>query len=105
MNYQNIKAKNANIIDINNNLDIPVNAIDRKKNKNDFYRYLLMQNNQNIHQDFKINNDILIPRSILKKGEKKNRNPREEHYQSSDEALLHGTHLNRNNPLLSPKFN
>lgn len=48
----------------------------RKKNKNDFYRFLLQQNlsaemlqNPQLMSalNSKINNDILIPRSILKK--------------------------------------
>lgn len=51
----------------------------KKKNKNDFYRFLLQQNMQQYQGDMfeldsmgvpiKVNNDILIPRSILKKNE------------------------------------
>ena len=44
----------------------------RKKNKNDFYRFLLQQNfgseEDRVDQN-KCNNDILIPRSILKRNE------------------------------------
>ena len=35
----------ANIVDINNATEIPMNILDKKKNKNDFYRFLLHQNN------------------------------------------------------------
>jgi hypothetical protein len=48
---------------------------ERKKNKNDFYRFLLQQNfstegsDTNSFLNPKVYNDILIPRSILKKGE------------------------------------
>jgi hypothetical protein len=37
-----------------------------RKNKNDFYRYLLSKNLDNLDA-VKINNDLLIPRSILKR--------------------------------------
>lgn len=37
-----------------------------KKNKNDFYRFLLNANSEQ-GENYKINNDVLIPRSILKK--------------------------------------
>ena len=54
--------------------------------------------------DFKINNDILIPRSILKKCDRRVfKNLFEEQF-APDEAI-YGTHIKRNNPLLSPKFN
>lgn len=49
--------------------------MNKKKNKNDFYRFLLQQNINNISDIEnivnapKVNNDILIPRSILKKNE------------------------------------
>ncbi len=54
------------------------------------------------------NNDILIPRSILKKCEKKANN--RDHQQFSDDEeedsnALYGVKLKRTNPLLSPKFN
>jgi len=64
-----------NIVDINNTTLFP-GTTGRKKNKNDFYRFLLQQNlssemigNPSILQaiNSKVNNDILIPRSILKK--------------------------------------
>ena len=63
-----IKAQGAAIIDINKTTSIPLNA-DKRKNKNDFYRFLLDQNAQSASHA-KINNDILIPRSILKRVEK-----------------------------------
>ena len=59
----------AKVVDINKSTEIPANH-DKKKNKNDFYRFLLTQNNSINVQETKINNDILIPRSILKKGER-----------------------------------
>ena len=37
-----------------------------RKNKNDFYRFLLSKNHDNLNA-VKINNDVLIPRSILKR--------------------------------------
>jgi hypothetical protein len=37
-----------------------------KKNKNDFYRFLLQANYEQ-NQNPRVNNDVLIPRSILKK--------------------------------------
>lgn len=37
----------------------------KKQNKNDFYRFLLSQNTDD--DGFKANNDVLIPRSILKR--------------------------------------
>lgn len=63
------------IVDLNSAIEFPANQ-GRKKNKNDFYRFLLQQNlsaemlsNPSLMQalNTKINNDILIPRSILKK--------------------------------------
>lgn len=68
------KDKAANVIDMNINTQFPSN-LNRKKNKNDFYRFLLNQNlntesGVGFHNpDYKINNDILIPRSILKKND------------------------------------
>lgn len=60
--------KGASIVDINKSTSIPLNA-DKRKNKNDFYRFLLDQNSHSFGPA-KINNDILIPRSILKKIDK-----------------------------------
>ena len=54
-----------NIVDINRTTSIP-RADARKQNKNDFYRYLLSTSRMGI-EDGKVNNDVLIPRSILKK--------------------------------------
>lgn len=63
--------KGARVVDMNKTTQIPA-SLNKKKNKNDFYRFLLSQNNQ--RDSGKINNDILIPRSILKKcGEKARR--------------------------------
>lgn len=75
----------------------------RKKNKNDFYRFLLSQQHG---LNSKVHNDILIPRSILKQnGEQmtKRKNSFEE-FVPLDEMVM-GQQLHRNNPLLSPKFN
>lgn len=56
------------------------------------------------------NNDILIPRSILKRCEKRNRRKKDEALSETetlpvDEEELQGVKLKRTNPLLSPKFN
>ena len=63
------------VIDLNRLTTFPLN-VQRKKNKNDFYRFLLQQNFGNDGAEAeaavgagKVNNDILIPRSILKKNE------------------------------------
>lgn len=105
------------IVDINRLTELPMSAAEKRQNKNDFYRFLLMQNsNQQQTEETNLttigqraNNDILIPRSILKKCE---RNPRTRGDQtlSEDEdeetqAALYGVKLKRTNPLLSPKFN
>jgi hypothetical protein len=50
---------------INLEASIP-NLHNKKKNKNDFYRYLLSQN-FDMTETGKMNNDLLIPRSILKR--------------------------------------
>lgn len=70
--HRGINNKGASIVDINSITEIPLN-LEKKKNKNDFYRFLLTQNNQLYGFENKINNDILIPRSILKKGERLSR--------------------------------
>jgi len=44
----------------------PQPNIARKYNKNDFYRYLLSKNLDECNLN-KINNDLLIPRTILKR--------------------------------------
>jgi len=62
--------KEAKVVDMNQRTNFPLN-VQRKKNKNDFYRFLLQQNTavEGGSQEAKVNNDILIPRSILKKNE------------------------------------
>lgn len=68
--FVKLPPKEANIVDMNLQTSFPLN-VQRKKNKNDFYRFLLQQNNamENGEGEAKCNNDILIPRSILKKNE------------------------------------
>lgn len=72
--------KQAPVIDINMRTRIP-RDISHRKNKNDFFRFLLEQNYHaqftaddpsekrlaHIHGNYRMNNDVLIPRSILKK--------------------------------------
>jgi hypothetical protein len=58
------------IVDINQAIELPASQMDKRQNKNDFYRFLLMQNASN---ETRVNNDILIPRSILKRCDKKQR--------------------------------
>ena len=67
---RSMRNPKAAIVDINRDIKLPDLNL-RKKNKNDYYRFLLssnrgerMVNNNNID---KINNDVFIPRSILKK--------------------------------------
>ncbi len=65
------ETKMAKVLDLNKNTSFPLSH-QRKKNKNDFYRFLLQQNFGNEDEDeppSKMNNDILIPRSILKRNE------------------------------------
>ena len=57
--------RHAAIVDINRNASLP-NTKQSRKNKNDFYRFLLSTNRQGLI-DSKVNNDVFIPRSILKK--------------------------------------
>ena len=59
--------RKAAVIDINRTTSLPANQ-NRRKNKNDFYRFLLSTNRQG-GLDNKINNDVFIPRSILKKSD------------------------------------
>ena len=59
------KYRQANIVDMNMETRIPKQTA-LKKNKNDFYRFLL-QANYDQSDNHKINNDVFIPRSILKK--------------------------------------
>ncbi|CDW72773.1 UNKNOWN [Stylonychia lemnae] len=109
-----LRVKGANVVDINKSTEIPLNN-EKKKNKNDFYRFLLAQNNLYNGNEIKINNDILIPRSILKKGERRSREGRrsslnddeiDAYYSDYDQITgVQGRPLLRNNPLLSPKFN
>lgn len=54
----------AAICDINRSTSLPMNN-GQRKNKNDFYRFLLATNHNGA--EAKINNDVFIPRSILKK--------------------------------------
>ena len=57
--------RKAAVIDINRTTSLPASQ-NRRKNKNDFYRFLLSTNQSgNLHH--KVNNDVFIPRSILKK--------------------------------------
>lgn len=56
--------RKAAVIDITKDISLPGGS-NRRKNKNDFYRFLLSTNKQN--DDNKVNNDVFIPRSILKK--------------------------------------
>lgn len=70
-----LKARNLQIVDINRETEIPAAMLDKRQNKNDFYRFLLMQNsstaNPEVAPQIRVNNDILIPRSILKRCDKK----------------------------------
>jgi len=59
------KYKQASVVDMNFSTAIPRQAA-QKKNKNDFYRFLLSAN-YDTTDNYKINNDVFIPRSILKK--------------------------------------
>jgi hypothetical protein len=59
------KYKQAKVVDMNFSTQIPRQQA-QKKNKNDFYRFLLSAN-YDTADNFKINNDVFIPRSILKK--------------------------------------
>ena len=59
------RYKQANIVDMNLMTRIP-KQMATKKNKNDFYRFLL-QANHDENDNYKVNNDVFIPRSILKK--------------------------------------
>ena len=62
-------SKKANVVDLNQNTEFPKNG-GKKKNKNDFYRFLLSQNQEDLKNlQTKYNNDIFIPRSIMKKNE------------------------------------
>jgi hypothetical protein len=67
---QEVKDRMARIVDLNKNTSFPLGK-ERKKNKNDFYRFLLQQNFGTDEEQLpaKCNNDILIPRSILKRNE------------------------------------
>lgn len=65
-----------NVIDLNSSTRIP-RDVSHRKNKNDFFRFLLAQNYQaqsgpepedkSIQGNYRMNNDVLIPRSILKR--------------------------------------
>lgn len=113
------------------NLDIEVPTHQKKNNKNDFYRYLLQQNyGTGGSEQPKANNDVLIPRSILKRNnpgnlvkdrrleeatqeyyryqedlaqQKLNRTESEEDTIGKYDALF-GRQLMAGNPLLSPKM-
>lgn len=56
--------RQAAVIDMNMSTELPVTR-GQKKNKNDFYRFLLSTARAGINS--KVNNDVFIPRSILKK--------------------------------------
>ena len=96
----------------------------KRKNKNDFYRFLLSKNAQGL-ENKKTNNDLLIPRSILKRNnpvglikDKRLKEATEEYlsYQASkitatksqEEQIgkydaLFGQNIQPGNPLLDPK--
>ena len=59
------QIRRAAVVDINRTTSLPAGQ-QRRKNKNDFYRFLLSTNKIGAN-DHKINNDVFIPRSILKK--------------------------------------
>lgn len=104
------------MVDMNQRTNFPLN-VQRKKNKNDFYRFLLQQNTavEGGSQEAKVNNDILIPRSILKKNEvpqyKRGLDDLEDEldefdaYGSGAEDIAHEAVVGRQlkGPLLSPK--
>lgn len=107
------------VVDLNRITSFPLNN-GRKKNKNDFYRFLLQQNfgsGMEGEAPFKINNDILIPRSILKKHDAPKRYMAEKEDLDDFEELLGtsnldqininetvvGKHLDKDGPMLSPK--
>ena len=80
----------AKVIDMNLATNFALNT-NRKKNKNDFYRFLLQQNFGDEGEDVlnqvytKVNNDILIPRSNLKNG------PQREKYKNVFDELVVGS--------------
>ena len=57
--------RKAAVVDINRATSLPNNG-QRRKNKNDFYRFLLSTNRTG-QDESKVNNDVFIPMSILKK--------------------------------------
>ena len=63
-----LMIRKAAVLDINRTISLPPNQ-HRRKNKNDFYRFLLTTSQRNgmAPEDKKVNNDVFIPRSILKK--------------------------------------
>ena len=129
---RSVRNTKATIVDINRDIKLPDLNM-KKKNKNDYYRFLLssnrgergMMSNTNID---KINNDVFIPRSILKKSnfpgsikeqrleaaaeeffeyqlamnQMKKEIGDEEEYLGKYEVIF-GQHLDITNPLLSPK--
>jgi len=115
--YETLKAHGLtdqhllSIVDINEETELPNEGGRRRKNKNDFYRYLLEQTSQSVGVTKKANNDILIPRSILKfNGEQKGKvkkqflqQPAQDEYIEENEAVF-GRKLRKNDPLLSPKL-
>jgi len=121
---QNVKK--AAIIDINRAASLPTNQ-NKRKNKNDFYRFLLSTNLHGNNEN-KIHNDVFIPRSILKMSyvpgsikEQRLEAAAEEFFEyqvamqkmkrdSSEEYLgkyevVFGQHLDVSDPQLSPKLN
>jgi hypothetical protein len=58
--------KQATVVNMNSDIRLP-SLTQRKKNKNDFYRFLLSNNRAGPGGEMKINNDVFIPRSILKR--------------------------------------
>ena len=113
------ETKAAKVVDINKIAQFPLNQ-QRKKNKNDFYRFLLQQNfgdgeDTTEMMAGKVNNDILIPRSILKRNEggqskKANKDNLDEFEEllneaeqlASNEAVV-GKQIDANGPIISPR--
>ena len=116
--------RQAAVVDINREINLPHNQ-HRRKNKNDFYRFLLSTNRIG-NAEPRINNDVFIPRSILKKNyvpgsikDQRLEAAAEEFFEyqlamqsmkrdTSEEYLgkyevVFGQHLDTSDPQLSPK--
>lgn len=112
--YAEARDRVAAVVDLNKNTSFPLTQ-QRKKNKNDFYRFLLQQNFGTDEEELplKCNNDILIPRSILKRNEGVPKPPVE--LDDFDELLndaeqlaakesIVGKGVDMNGPLVSPRL-